>query len=153
MRFAKPVFPLFGGGKTKFQPVFVGDVADAVANAAADAATRGRTYELGGPAVYSLKELLTYISATIERKRTLMPIPFFMLDLFSALFGWLPFSPVTRDQARLLRKDNIVKVGPDAALVGTIADLSVQPTAIEAIVPTYLYAYRATGQYAEARGA
>ncbi len=153
MRMAKLAFPLFGGGKTKFQPVFVGDVADAVANAAADTRTRGRTYELGGPAVYSLKELLAFISTTIERKRAFWPFPFFMLDIFAALFGWLPFSPITRDQARLLRKDNVVKAGPDAASVGTLADLGVNPTAVEAIVPSYLYAYRPTGQYAETRGA
>jgi NADH dehydrogenase len=76
-----------------------------------------------------------------------------MLDIFAALFGWLPFSPITRDQARLLRKDNVVKAGPDAASVGTLADLGVNPTAVEAVVPSYLYAYRATGQYAEPRGA
>lgn len=153
MRMSKLAFPLFGGGKTKFQPVFAGDVADAVANAIADSRTKGRTYELGGPAVYSLKDLLTFISATIERKRALLPIPFFMLDLFAALFGWLPFSPITRDQARLLRKDNVVKVGTDAAAVGTLTDLGVNPTAVEAVVPSYLYAYRVTGQYAEPRGA
>jgi uncharacterized protein YbjT (DUF2867 family) len=153
MRMAKLAFPLFGGGKTKFQPVFVGDVADAVANALADGRTKGRTYELGGPAVYSLKDLLAFISATIERKRVFFGVPFFLLDIFATLFGWLPFSPITRDQARLLRKDNIVKAGPDAASVGTLADLGVNPTSVEAIVPSYLYAYRATGQYAEARGA
>jgi uncharacterized protein YbjT (DUF2867 family) len=153
MRWAKLVFPLFGGGKTKFQPVFVGDVADAVAHAIVDDRSRGRTYELGGPAVYTLKELLVFISETIERKRSFLPIPFFLLDVVATLFGWLPFSPVTRDQVKLLRKDNIVKAGPDAANVGTLADLGVQPTSVEAVVPSYLYAYRATGQYAEPRGA
>ena len=153
MRTAKPAFPLFGGGKTKFQPVFVGDVAEAVAATLADARTRGRTYELGGPAVYTLRELLAFIAKTIERKRFFMPVPLFLLDIFAGLFGWLPFSPITRDQARLMRKDNVVKVGPDAASVGTLADLGVQPSSVEAIVPSYLYAYRPTGQYAETRGA
>ncbi|MFM9862854.1 MAG: complex I NDUFA9 subunit family protein [Micropepsaceae bacterium] len=153
LRMAKLAFPLFGGGKTKFQPVFVGDVADAVANALAGEGTKGRTYELGGPAVYSLKDLLAFIATTIERKRAFFGMPFFLLDVFATLFGWLPFSPVTRDQARLLRKDNIVKAGPDAASVGTLADLGVNPTSVEAIVPSYLYAYRPTGQYAEPRGA
>lgn len=153
MRMAKLVFPLFGGGKTKFQPVFVGDVADAVVNAIASPQARGRIYELGGPAVYTLKDLLVFISNTIERKRAFWPFPFFLLDIVATLFGWLPFSPITRDQAKLLRKDNIVKAGPDAASVGTLADLCVQPTSVEAVVPSYLYAYRPTGQYAEPRGA
>jgi NADH dehydrogenase len=154
MRFAKGIFPLFGGGKTKFQPVFVGDVADALANALADGGTAGRTYELGGPTVYSMKELLAFVSATIERPRTFLSIPFFLTEFGAALTGWLPFAPITLDQARLLRKDNVVKAGPDAASVGTLADLGVtQPASIEAVVPSYLYAYRVTGQYAEPRGA
>jgi NADH dehydrogenase len=153
MRMSRVAFPLFGGGKTKFQPVFVGDVADAVANAAADARTQGRTYELGGPAAYTLKEILELVAKTTERKRMWVPIPFFLLDLGAALTGWLPYAPITLDQARLLRKDNVVKAGADAANVGTIADLGVQPTAVEAVLETYLYPYRPTGQYAEPRGA
>ncbi len=153
MRLSRIVFPLFGGGTTKFQPVFVGDVADAVANAAADARTQGRTYELGGPAVYTLKEILELVAKTTERKRMWLPIPFLLLDIGAALTGWLPFAPVTLDQARLLRKDNVVKAGPDAASVGTLIDLGVQPTAVEAVLETYLYPYRPTGQYAEPRGA
>lgn len=153
IRFAKVAFPVFGGGKTKFQPVFVGDVADALAHALLDERARGRTYELGGPSIYTMKELLTFISATIERKRAFYSIPFFLTEFGAALTGWLPFAPLTLDQARLLRKDNVVKAGPDAASVGTLADLCVQPTSVEAVVPSYLYAYRATGQYAEPRGA
>jgi len=151
MRLSRLVFPLFGGGATKFQPVFVADVADAIAGAIADDATGGRTYELGGPVVYSLHELLAMIAQLTGRKRTFLPIPFFMLDIAAALTGWLPFAPVTLDQARLLRKDNVVRVGPDAASVGTLADLRVQPTAVEAVVPSYLYCYRPAGQYSEPR--
>jgi uncharacterized protein YbjT (DUF2867 family) len=153
MRMTVLAFPAFGGGRTKFQPVFVGDVATAVVNALADERTKARTFELGGPAVYTFKQLLAFISQVTERKRAFVPIPFFLLDIGAALTGWLPFAPVTLDQARLLRVDNVVKSGPDAAKVGTLADLNVQPTSIEAIVPTYLYAYRRTGQYAEPRGA
>lgn len=153
MRMSRVAFPLFGGGKTKFQPVFVCDVADAVANAVADARTQGRTYELGGPAAYTLKEVLELVATTTERKRFWVPIPFFLLDLGAALTGWLPYAPITLDQARLLRKDNVVKAGADAANVGTITDLGVQPTAVEAVLETYLYPYRPTGQYAEPRGA
>lgn len=150
IRTSRVAFPLFGGGGTKFQPVFVGDVAEAVVNALADARTAGRTYELGGPAVYTLREILDLIAKTTERKRMYVPVPFFLLDLGAALTGWLPFAPITLDQARLLRIDNVVKPG---ASIGTLADLGVQPTAVEAIVPAYLYAYRAAGQYAEPRGA
>lgn len=153
MRFAKVIFPLFGGGKTKFQPVFVGDVADAVANAIASEAARGRTYELGGPATYTLKDLLELIAKETGRKRTFVTVPSFLLELGAALTGWLPFAPITLDQARLLRVDNVVKAGPDAASVGTLADLCVSPTAVETVVPSYLYAYRPTGQYAEPRNA
>jgi uncharacterized protein YbjT (DUF2867 family) len=153
MRMSRVVFPLFGGGVTKFQPVFVGDVADAVANAIADARTQGRTYELGGPAVYTFKDLHEIVAKTIERKRTFVPIPFFLVSIGAALTGWLPFAPITVDQVRLLRKDNVVKSGPDAAKVGTLADLGIQPTALEAVLETYLYPYRPTGQYAEPRGA
>lgn len=153
MRMSRLVFPLFGGGKTKFQPVFVGDVADAVANAIADERTRSRVYELGGPAVYSFKDLLAFVAETTERKRAFFPLPFVVSDVMGALTGWLPFAPITLDQSRLLRQDNVVKAGADAAKVGTLADLGVQPTALEAVVPSYLYAYRPTGQYAEPRGA
>jgi len=148
MRLSALVFPLFGGGKTKFQPVFAGDVADAVAHVLRDQAARGRTYELGGPGVYSLKEILAYVAEVTERKRAFIPIPFFLLDIIAALTGWVPFAPITLDQARLLRVDNVVKAGRDAATVGTLQDLGVQPTAVEAVVPSYLYAYRRTGQYA-----
>lgn len=151
LRMSRIAFPLLGGGKTKFQPVYVCDVASAVANAIANPRSRGKTFELGGPAVYSMKDLLEFIATTTGRKRIFFPFPSFVLEPLVALFGWLPFSPITLDQARLLRKDNIVKAGPDAAAVGTITDLGVQPTALEAVVPGYLYTYRPTGQYIEPR--
>lgn len=152
MRMSPLVFPLFGAGVTKFQPVFVGDVAEAVLHALASAVTRSKTYELGGPVVYSFKELLTLIANLTERKPYFIPIPFFLLDIMAALTGWLPFAPVTLDQARLLHVDNVVKNGSDAAIVGTLRDLDVQPTALEAIVPTYLWTFRRAGQFAVPRG-
>jgi NADH dehydrogenase len=150
MRMSRVAFPLFGGGRTKFQPVFVGDVADAVAHAIADSRTASRTFELGGPAIYTLKEILDLIARTTERKRMYVPVPFCLLDIGAALTGWLPFAPITLDQARLLRIDNVVKAGPG---IGTLADLGVQPTAVEAVVPLYLQAYRVAGQFAESQGA
>lgn len=148
MRFTRVFFPSFGGGRTKFQPVYVGDVADAVSIALRTPAHRGRTFELGGPAVMSLQEILDLIARETGRSFIYLPVPFFLLDIMSLLTGWLPFAPMTYDQAKLLRKDNVVKVGADAARVGTFADLGITPTPAEAIVESYLYAYRPTGQYA-----
>ncbi len=149
LRAAPGIFPLFGGGRTKFQPVFVGDVAQAVAASIANERTRGKIFELAGPATYSLKELLAFIASTTGRKRTFFPFPQFLLELFAALSGWLPFAPITLDQARQLRKDNVVKAGPDSASVGTLADLGVSPTPLEAVAPSYLFAYRPAGQYSQ----
>jgi NADH dehydrogenase len=148
MRFARVFFPSFGGGRTKFQPVHVGDVADAVSIALRAPAHRGRTFELGGPAVMSLQEILELIARETGRSFIYVPVPFFMLDIMSLVTGWLPFAPMTYDQAKLLRKDNVVKGGADAAKVGTFADLGIIPTPAEAIVGSYLYTYRPTGQYA-----
>lgn len=149
MRLAPFAFPVFGGGKTKFQPIYAGDIACAVVNALARDAALGKTYELGGPKVYSFKNLLRYVAETTGRKPLFIPIPFFLLDLGAALTGWFPGAPITHDQAKLLRVDNVV--GGNKA--GTLLDLGISPTAVEAIVPSYLWAFRASGQYAEVRGA
>jgi len=112
-----------------------------------------KTYELGGPVTYSFKELLHYIARVTGRRPMFVPIPFALLDLGALLTGWVPGAPITYDQAKLLRVDNVAKSGPDASGVGTLADLAVAPTAVEAIVPNYLWTYRPSGQYAESRGA
>ena len=153
MRLAKFAFPLFGGGRTLFQPVYVGDVALAVAGALHADTAAAKTYELGGPVKYSFKDLLAFIARVTERNLPFLPIPFWLLDLGALLTGWLPGAPITYDQAKLLRADNVVKAGRDADAVGTLADFAIAPTAVEAVVPSYLWAYRATGQYAEPRGA
>ncbi|HEY0282037.1 MAG TPA: complex I NDUFA9 subunit family protein, partial [Rhizomicrobium sp.] len=144
-----PVLPLIGGGRTKFQPVFVGDVAAAILRALSDPATRGKTYELGGPAVYTFKELLQLILRQTGRKRLLVPLPFFLASI-KAFFLQLPslFLPaaplLTLDQVRLLKTDNVVHEG---AL--PLADLGIVPSAVEAIVPSYLWRFRAKGQFQE----
>ena len=145
-----PVLPLIGGGETRFQPVFVGDVAAAVAIAVADASTAGRTYELGGPAVYSFKALMQLMLREIDRKRILLPIPFPVARVIGALAevpsALLPIPPLlTADQVELLRSDNVVTAGA----LG-LADLGIEPTAVEAIIPSYLFRFRKGGQYAEA---
>jgi uncharacterized protein YbjT (DUF2867 family) len=151
MRMARGFFPSFGGGGTRFQPVYVGDVAEAVSRALHRPALKGRTLELGGPAVMTLQEILDLIARETGRSFIFIPVPFFILELVGMISGWLPFAPMTWDQAKLLRKDNVVGGGSDAAQVGTFADLGIKPTPAEAIVGSYLYAYRPAGQYGSAR--
>ncbi len=144
-----PALPLIGGGLTKFQPVYVDDVADAVAAALERPDAAGKTFELGGPRVYTFKALLELMLSIIGRKRLLAPLPFAlapMAGLAGEIMGLAPFMkpPITRDQIRLLKSDNVVSEG---AL--TLADLGVTPHAAEAILPTYLYRYRKYGQFAE----
>ena len=145
-----PVLPLIGGGATKFQPVFVGDVAAAVAGSLLNPATAGQTYELGGPGVFTFKALMQIILAETGRRPLLLPVPFGLAGLMGAggdLMSLLPLPiapPLTTDQVKQLRMDNVVAAG---AL--TLADLGVQPTALEAILPTYLYRFRRGGQYAD----
>jgi NADH dehydrogenase len=148
MAVMSPFLPLIGGGATRFQPVFVGDVAQACASALTGA--RSATYELGGPAVYTFEQLMRLTLAVIERRRLLVKVSFGAAttlgkvgDLIAKTGLMAP--PITTDQVELLREDNVV--GPGAA---GLADLGVAATAVEAIIPTYLYRYRKGGQYAEA---
>lgn len=141
--------PLIGGGKTRFQPVFVGDVADAVCAALEREDARGRTYELGGPAVYTFKELMQYIVRETERRVTLVPLPFFIAHPMGLLLGWLTGlfgNPVlTGDQVIMLKRDNVVSGDP---AVGTIQDLGVKPLeSVEAVVPSYIWRFRPYGQF------
>ncbi len=135
-----PALPLYGGGTTRFQPVYVGDVADAAMAAIERPEPAGRTYELGGPRIYTFRELLTYILETTGRKRLLLSIPFSVGALQARLFELLPTPPLTRDQLILLQRDNVVSPG---AL--TLEDLGIAPKAVEAIVPTYLAKFRRGG--------
>ncbi len=141
-----PVVPLIGGGETRFQPVYVGDVADAVVRCIDDSTTAGRTYELGGPKVYSLRALTELLLAEIHRKRYLVDIPFGLASLQARLMSLLPNPPLTPDQVEMLKRDNIVSAG---AL--TLATLGIAPTPVEAILPTYLDRFRRGGWYARDR--
>lgn len=147
-----PVLPLIGGGRTKFQPVFVGDVGDAVANAL-DVGKPGTIYEIGGPQVLSFRELLEATLRFTGRRRLLLPMPFWLATL-QALLTWpLPnaLRPITVDQVRLLKSDNVVS--EEAKREGrTLAALGVlEPAAIESVVPEYLERFRPKGQYAHYR--
>ncbi len=144
-----PVPILLGGGAAKFQPVYVDDVADAIARALDDPASAGKTYELGGPRIYSFKELLRLLLETIGRKRLLAPVPFVIapvMGLIGETLGALPFfsPPITRDQIRQLKRDNVVGAG-----VSTFADLGIAPKSVESILPTYMVRFRKYGQFAE----
>jgi uncharacterized protein YbjT (DUF2867 family) len=141
-----PVLPLIGGGLTRFQPVFAGDVAAAIAKAAAGEAKPGVIYELGGPEIFTFRELMEFVLATIERRRLLLPLPFGIARLQAMVLELLPKPPLTRDQVELLRTDNVVS---DAARnVGrTLADLGIVPRSVAAIVPAYLWRFRKAGQF------
>jgi uncharacterized protein YbjT (DUF2867 family) len=141
-----PVLPLVGGGHTRFQPVFVGDVAEAIARAVDGEACAGTTYELGGPEVKTFRQLIEFVLATTERRRLLVPLPFRLAALQAAFLQFLPKPPLTPDQVKLLRGDNVVSA--DAEREGrTLPGLGIDPVTIAAIVPTYLWRFRKTGQF------
>jgi NADH dehydrogenase len=129
-----PVFPLFGDGSTRLQPVYVGDVAEAVAKALVPpSAATGKVYELGGPRVYRYKELVELVLVHLERRRLLVPVPFFLWECQATLLGVLPHPPLTRDQVILMQRDNVVS---DTAL--TFADLGIMPRSVEAELPSLM---------------
>jgi NADH dehydrogenase len=142
-----PALPLIGGGTTRFQPAFVGDVARAVADGVDGKLTGGTIYELGGPEVKTFKALMQYVLATIERKRLLLPLPFFAARLQAMALQFMP-SPftLTPDQVELLRVDNVVS---DAAKAEgrTLQGIGIEPEPIEAIVSSYLWRFRKAGQF------
>ncbi len=144
-----PLLPLIGGGGTRFQPVYAGDVGAAVAAALADPACAGRTFELGGPGVYTFRQLMEMMLRETHHRRALVPVPIPLAriigqagDLQAKL---LPFMApqITTDQVAMLQRDNVA----DAALPG-LEVLGVSPTALEAVLPTYLWKYRKGGQFA-----
>lgn len=154
-----PALPLIGGGATRLQPVYVGDVAEAGSRLLRGAGVSGATYELGGPSVKTLREIMEFVLATIHRKRILAPLPFGIAGaigdvsetLNRLLLGMIPPEfTVTRDQVELLRHDNVVS---DKAMAEgrTLAGLGLTPESVEAVVPSYLYRYRKYGQFADER--
>jgi uncharacterized protein YbjT (DUF2867 family) len=141
-----PVMPLIGG-KTHFQPVYVGDVAQAVTAALGGRASAGATYELGGPTIYTFRELLTKIGEWIEHPRPFLPIPIWIAKISAFFLQVLPMAPITLDQVRMLQRDNIVS---KEALRDqrTLEGLGViEPRSIELIVPSYLWRFRPGGEF------
>jgi uncharacterized protein YbjT (DUF2867 family) len=141
-----PALPLPGGGHTRFQPVFVGDVAAAIAKAVDGDAKAGAIYELGGPDVRTFKALMEFTLATIQRRRLLVPVPFALMKLQAAILQFLPKPPLTPDQVELLKRDNVVS--DEARRDGrTLEALGIIPESIDAIAPSYLWRFRKTGQF------
>ena len=145
-----PVLPLIGGGTTRFQPIYAGDVAAAVAAALSKPETAGRTYEIGGPGVYTFRELMEVTLREIHKRRVLLPIPTPIArvmgrggDLQARFLSIIP-PQITTDQVALLQRDNVAEAG----LPGLEA-LGVTPTPLEAVLPGYLWKYRRGGQFAE----
>jgi uncharacterized protein YbjT (DUF2867 family) len=141
-----PALPLVGGGLTRFQPVFAGDVAEAIAQAAAGETKPGTIYELGGPEIFTFKELMQFVLATTERRRLLVPIPFWLAKLQASLLQFMPKPLITPDQVELLKVDNIVS---EAAIreERTLKALGIEARLVQSIVPSYLWRFRRAGQF------
>lgn len=142
-----PILPLFGGGETKLQPVFVGNLASAIADAAEGKLQSGATYEIGGPDVMTLREVQELVLKVIERSRLLMPLPFPLAKLKAQ---FLQFAPgplkLTPDQVELLKTDNVVsQAAKDAGL--TLQGIGITPDSLASIAPSYLWRFRKTGQF------
>lgn len=141
-----PFLPLIGGGHTRFQPVFVGDVAEAFAKAVDGLARPGTVYELGGPEVLTFRQLMEITLKEIDRKRLLIPVPSAVASLQARVLELLPSPLLTRDQVRLLAYDNVVSEAATAE-GRTLEGLGIRPTALGAILPSYLWRYRKAGQF------
>lgn len=147
MALISPVLPLMGGGTTRFQPVFVGDVGKALARVVTSNEAAGQTYEFGGPAEFTFRRLMELMLAEIERRRLLLPLPWFAADILGGLGDLAAVAmapPVTADQVKLLRADNVT-----SGQYPGLEALGITPTTLEAVLPTYLYRYRKGGQYAD----
>lgn len=141
-----PALPLIGGGNTKFQPVYVGDVAEVIAKAADGDLKGGKAYELGGPQVASFRECLELMLEQVGRSKMLVSLPWFVASAMGKLMGWLPGAPITHDQVEMLKSDNVVS--SEAERAGrTLEGLGIKPTPMAAVLPSYLVQYRPNGQF------
>ncbi|WP_343683363.1 complex I NDUFA9 subunit family protein [Asticcacaulis sp.] len=147
---AFPFMPSIGGGKTKFQPVYVGDVARAIADTLGNPAFAGKTFEIVGPQTFTFNELVQYVGEEIQSPRALIWMPFAAASLIGVVgdISSLLIKPLlTSDQVLLLQKDNVAS----GKLPG-LRELSILPTAVESVVPSYLWRFRKNGQFAEYAG-
>ena len=141
-----PALPLIGGGKTRFEPVYVGDVAEAIAKAVTGELAGGKVYELGGPQTLSFRECLEILLKETARSRMLINIPWFAASMIGKAIGWLPGAPITSDQVEMLRNDNVVS---DQAIreKRTLTGMGIKPTPLATVLPNYLVQYRPLGQF------
>jgi NADH dehydrogenase len=147
-----PVLPLIGGGRTRFQPVYAGDVGEAIARAVDNAARAGTTYELGGPEVLTLRQCMERALETSRRKRVLLPLPWGMARVLGRVGQHLPTKPITLDQVRMLRFDNVVSERAVSER-RTLEALGIEPTALETVLPTYFSRFRERGQFTQIHAA
>lgn len=136
-----PAIPLFGRGETRLQPVYVRDVAEAVARALEEPSSKGRIYELGGPQIYTYRGLVDLVLRHTGRKRPLVPVPFLLWEIQASLLRFLPEPPLTRDQVALMKRDNVAAAGTPG-----LNDLGVVPTPVEAVLASYIEPRRAPGR-------
>lgn len=141
-----PVLPLIGGGHTKFQPVFVGDVAEAIARAADGNVAGGKVYELGGPEVVTFRECMEIVMKETDHNRLLVSLPWFLAKLLGKATGWFPGAPITHDQVLMLESDNVVSKDASRAK-RTLQGLGIDPRNMASILPSYLVRFRPYGQF------
>jgi len=141
-----PALPLIGGGTTRFQPVYVGDVAEAIALSVDGKLQGGKVYELGGPQTPTFRECLEIMLKEVGRKKMLVSLPWFVAGTMGKLMGWLPGAPITSDQVKMLKNDNVVS---EEAIKQkrTLEGMGITPKPMSAILPTYLVQYRPSGQF------
>jgi uncharacterized protein YbjT (DUF2867 family) len=146
-----PALPLIGGGHTKYAPVFVGDVAEAIAVLVDRAEASGKTFELGGPEIFTFKQLMQFTLDTIGRKRLLLPVPWTAAKILGSVLGLLPKALLTADQVELLKADCVVS--EEALKEGRgLESFGISPRSIQSIAPSYLYRFRKAGQFTAPKG-
>lgn len=143
-----PTLPLIGGGNTRFQPVFAGDVGEAIARAVDGQARQGAIYELGGPEILTFRECMERMLEVTKRRRVLVPVPWFAARIIGRIGNYVPGAPITLDQVRMLGFDNIVSADAERDK-RTLEGLGISPTALEVVLPTYLTRFRERGQFTQ----
>ena len=138
-----PFLPLIGGGQTKFQPIYVGDVAKAIATILETEEIDNKIYELGGAEIFTFQQLMNILLKEIQKIRFLIPIPFSIAKFMARILQLFPKPLITTDQIEMLKEDNVVSNN-----YGTLRDLNIEPTTIESILPHYIYRFRKGGEFA-----
>ena len=138
-----PFLPMIGGGQTKFQPIYVGDVAKAIATILETEEIDNKIYELGGAEIFTFQQLMNILLKEIQKRRFLIPIPFSIAKFMARILQLFPKPLITTDQIEMLKEDNVVGNN-----YGTLLDLNIEPTTIESILPHYIYRFRKGGEFA-----